>query len=304
MDFTWTGNDKKRKTMAVRVNCRPGSIQKQQKLERSPWSDLPDDLLITIFSKICLLDQIRCAPLCKTWKQLIKGIRPADKLPWQILYDWRLSDKGCNKSVCKLFVPSHLETYTVKVMDGFNGEEWRNFTGAEALYSRYGYLNWILVVSNSQLKKNTNTLVSVSEKQLFPGIQVVQADAIYFDGILYCLLGWGTLGAFKVANQQWSCLHKTCVRPSNGATDLDGNYLIMVLLLRLVMNAENGVFLIWRFDFSEKKWVNQASLGDYAAFVGWTSFLIPAAGEISEFAGNQNNNRNPTCCVRYLTVEN
>lgn len=85
-------------------------------------------------------------------------------------------------------------------------------------------------------------------------------------GVCYFVLECGKLGAYSVSNQEWSLLADSfwIARPNMNLVEFNGD----VLLAKTCSQNEWEVF---RFDWKERGWIKQKSLGDTALFIGCTS---------------------------------
>ncbi|KAJ9682071.1 hypothetical protein PVL29_018116 [Vitis rotundifolia] len=111
-------------------------------IETRPWSDLPQDLIVSIMERLYVADRVRLRAVCKGWHlQPNRGIKAIDKLPWTMEYKWRNPKSMSFWSVCKLYEPLHHNrrlSYMVE-KDRIRGR--KNFANAEVRASRY---SWVL----------------------------------------------------------------------------------------------------------------------------------------------------------------
>lgn len=93
---------------------------------RRAWSDLPEDILVSLMERHYVADRKRFRAVCKNWNAIIKSttdyaIDRIDKLPWTMEYKWRNPDSKSNdRSSCKLYEPifHHNRTLSYFVEDG------------------------------------------------------------------------------------------------------------------------------------------------------------------------------------------
>ena len=53
------------------------------------WSDLPEDLIVSIMECLYVVDRIRLRAVCKKWYvKSTFGIKSIDELPWTMEYEW------------------------------------------------------------------------------------------------------------------------------------------------------------------------------------------------------------------------
>ncbi|OMO64932.1 hypothetical protein COLO4_31677 [Corchorus olitorius] len=111
----------------------------------------------------------------------------------------------------------------------------------------------------------------------------VHAAYAYGNGNFYCLFSGGELGAFNVGLGEWTTL---TVEPLPG---FGTNPKLIVSdgdLQLMVMGDIGEESKLLKFDFSEKRWVQEINLNNRVLFLGCTSFSCPAVGEISELANH------------------
>ncbi|KAF6145017.1 hypothetical protein GIB67_013368 [Kingdonia uniflora] len=77
------------------------------KVMETLWSDLPEELVEVIMSKLVFTDQARVRAVCKTWQSL-RQIQPARQLPWLFVNDRNKSSKYY------LYDPLYKKTNTFK----------------------------------------------------------------------------------------------------------------------------------------------------------------------------------------------
>ena len=68
-------------------------------IETKPWSDLPQDLIVSVTECLYVADQTRLRAVCKDWHlQPNHGTKASDKLPWT----WNINGGTQNQSVSGL----------------------------------------------------------------------------------------------------------------------------------------------------------------------------------------------------------
>ncbi|KAJ4851195.1 hypothetical protein Tsubulata_024367, partial [Turnera subulata] len=244
---------------------------------------LPDDALRLIFSKTSFVDHIRLKLVCKSWKKLLDGgdIRCASILPWIMFYRWQPvdGDEGLFEFLCKLYDPSHCKTYTLE--DGITkrGLETTHkyHVGAGILDSKRDSIS--LCRRGDRAWKTIQVLDNITESYFLKGVA-------YSNGSFYCLFEYGQLGAFNVATEQWDLLLSEKWQCCEYLFESDGQ-------LFSVQITTEYIYMISRFDFSSRNWVQGVSPEHLAAFTkaGRTtcqSMLIPAVGEATQLAGTLN----------------
>ncbi|KAK8705625.1 hypothetical protein V6N13_049223 [Hibiscus sabdariffa] len=103
-------------------------------------------------------------------------------------------------------------------------------------------------------------------------------SVVYANGVFYYVFARGQLGAFNLQLEEWTIL---------GGPFASGKFSFLLNLI--VIDADVWVFdresfELFRFDFSEMRWVYVKELKKHALFVGRTSFAVPAVGETSVLA--------------------
>ncbi|KAK8623441.1 hypothetical protein V6N13_118326 [Hibiscus sabdariffa] len=106
-------------------------------------------------------------------------------------------------------------------------------------------------------------------------------DAAYGNGVFYCLFARGQLGAFNVQLKEWSILAD---HPLPGFPSHSANLIASGADLWLLNRRDSKPLNLFKFDFSEMRWVYENNLNNHALFIGATSFCVPAVGEASELA--------------------
>ena len=117
----------------------------------------------------------------------------------------------------------------------------------------------------------------------FVGPKKAVEDVVYSNGTFYCVFSEGALGAFCVADSDWSLLTDVDLIPGEMFTSrahmIESNG-----QLWLVCPSGSKCFKVFKFDWSEKTWDRTHALGCQALFLGCTSFSVSAEGETSGFA--------------------
>ncbi|XP_050270019.1 F-box protein At4g00893-like isoform X1 [Quercus robur] len=117
----------------------------------------------------------------------------------------------------------------------------------------------------------------------FVGPKKAVEDVVYSNGTFYCVFSEGALGAFCVADSDWSLLTDVDLIPgemfSSRAHMVESNG-----QLWLVCPSGSKCFKVFKFDWLEKTWDRTHALGCQALFLGCTSFSVSAEGETSGFA--------------------
>ncbi|KAL4272992.1 hypothetical protein GQ457_13G000630 [Hibiscus cannabinus] len=111
-----------------------------------------------------------------------------------------------------------------------------------------------------------------------PGEPNWAVSAVYANGVFYCVFRQGELGAFNVELEEWTIL---------GGPLPPRTFSMSINLL--VIDADLWVFdqfyfKLFRFDFSDMRWVYVKDLNSHVLFLGRSSFAVPAVGETSELA--------------------
>ncbi|KAL4271840.1 hypothetical protein GQ457_13G008290 [Hibiscus cannabinus] len=112
-----------------------------------------------------------------------------------------------------------------------------------------------------------------------PGEASCARGVVYANGVFYCLFLQGQLGVFNVELEEWSILCGSFPPPSFSV----GINLFMVDADIWVFDDQYYVGL-YRFDFSEMRWVYENKLNNHALFIGCSSFAVPTVEETSELA--------------------
>ena len=111
-------------------------------IETRPWSDLPQDLIVSIMERLYVADRVRLRGVCKDWHlQPNRGIKAIDKLPWTMEYKWRNPKSISFWSVCKLYEPLHHNRRLSYMVEKGRMRGRKNFAKAEVRASRY---SWVL----------------------------------------------------------------------------------------------------------------------------------------------------------------
>ncbi|KAK9026292.1 hypothetical protein V6N11_039133 [Hibiscus sabdariffa] len=103
-------------------------------------------------------------------------------------------------------------------------------------------------------------------------------SGVYANGVFYCIFARGQLGAFNLQLEEWTIL---------GGPFASGNCSVHLNLIVIDSNVwvfDRACFQLFRFDFSERRWVYVKELKKRALFLGRTSFAVPAVGETSVLA--------------------
>ncbi|KAK8981391.1 hypothetical protein V6N11_027813 [Hibiscus sabdariffa] len=117
--------------------------------------------------------------------------------------------------------------------------------------------------------------------ELNSGIKPIHADsAMYANGVFYCYFLHGQLAGFNVELEEWTVL----CSPSK-SLPLAGN-LVMIDADLFVFDRLGLKLKLFKFDFSEMRWVYEKDLNKHALFIGCSSFSVPAVGETSDLANS------------------
>ncbi|GMJ02552.1 hypothetical protein HRI_003924400 [Hibiscus trionum] len=107
-------------------------------------------------------------------------------------------------------------------------------------------------------------------------------NAVYAKGVFYCVFTGGQLGAFDVELEEWSILAD---HPLPGFPTISANLIASGADLWLLNRHVFQSFKLFKFDFSEMRWVYENNLNNRVLFIGTTSFSVAAVGvETSELA--------------------
>ncbi|KAK8648934.1 hypothetical protein V6N13_129676 [Hibiscus sabdariffa] len=103
-------------------------------------------------------------------------------------------------------------------------------------------------------------------------------SAVHVNGVFYCVFAGGRLVGFNVQLQEWTIL-----------ADPSPSVHFSLRLKLIVIDGDVWVFdqaclKLYRFDFSEMRWVHVKELEKHALFMGRSSFSVPAVGETSDLA--------------------
>ena len=101
-------------------------------IETKPWSDLPQDLIVSVTECLYVADQTRLRAVCKDWHlQPNHGTKAIDKLPWTMEYKWRNPKSICFWIVCKLYEPVHHNRRQSYMIEKGRIRGRKNFTNAQ-----------------------------------------------------------------------------------------------------------------------------------------------------------------------------
>ncbi|KAJ7973387.1 F-box protein [Quillaja saponaria] len=114
------------------------------------------------------------------------------------------------------------------------------------------------------------------------GFDKVIEDIVYSDSKFYCVFSGGVLGAFHIADRQWSLL--TDMEPITGVQFSARAHMVESNGELLLICPCSYEFKIFTYDQSIMSWVQRNSLGDQAIFLGCTSFSVLALQETSDLA--------------------
>ncbi|KAK9005529.1 hypothetical protein V6N11_042957 [Hibiscus sabdariffa] len=199
--------------------------------------------------------------VCKTWSVPGRHI-PAvaiDKLPWALKESSWVDDD------CRLLDPSSREYVTGKFVGGIRVERHVRTKVSASAYGLCspGDISWRTLEFNCGLESGDRNLI---------------LSVVYANGVFYYVFARGQLGAFNLQLEEWTIL---------GGPFASGKFSFLLNLI--VIDADVWVFdresfELFRFDFSEMRWVYVKELKKHALFVGRTSFAVPAVGETSVLA--------------------
>ncbi|KAL8150593.1 hypothetical protein V2J09_020401 [Rumex salicifolius] len=91
-------------------NCSINEPKEHDQLELQSWSDLPTELLETVFSCLTLKDNIRTSSVCKRWNTVALSVRVTNQPPW-IMYFPKFGN------LYEFYNPSNRETYSVELKE-------------------------------------------------------------------------------------------------------------------------------------------------------------------------------------------
>ena len=134
------------------MKTRNSEYKKKGDKKTKSWSDLPEELIVSIMECLYVADRIRFRAVCKNWsvKSARVVVKTIDKLPWTMVYKWRNPKSWSNpRSFCKLYEPRRHNrklSYVVEI-GRINGR--RNFVSAEVYASRDG---WVLLYESYKRK--------------------------------------------------------------------------------------------------------------------------------------------------------
>ncbi|KAK8599643.1 hypothetical protein V6N13_077555 [Hibiscus sabdariffa] len=118
-------------------------------------------------------------------------------------------------------------------------------------------------------------------EKLNSGIKAGRADsAIYANGVFYCYFLHGQLVGFNVEPEEW-----TVLVGSSNSLPLACN-LVMIDADLCVFDQYGLKLKLFKFDFSEMRWVYEKDLNKHALFMGCSSFSVLAVGETSDLANS------------------
>ncbi|KAM7466268.1 hypothetical protein LguiB_013830 [Lonicera macranthoides] len=110
---------------------------------RRQWSDLPQELLNLIISKLYFTDRIRFRAVCKDWHLTI-GDQSVDELPWVVNHTFFYDTNPCFLPVKRTKVmisdPIHKKTHTIPNFTGTRGEYLKYFRNSIVCGSKRGWL--------------------------------------------------------------------------------------------------------------------------------------------------------------------
>ena len=110
-------------------------------IETKPWSDLPQDLIVSVTECLYVADQTRLRAVCKDWHlQPNHGTKAIDKLPWTMEYKWRNPKSICFWIVCKLYEPVHHNRRQSYMIEKGRRRGRKNFTNAQV---RASWSSWV-----------------------------------------------------------------------------------------------------------------------------------------------------------------
>ncbi|KAK8521454.1 hypothetical protein V6N12_005357 [Hibiscus sabdariffa] len=244
---------------------RPNSKRLQIEKQGPNWSDIPCDIVECIIRYLGLEDRIRTRAVCKGWSVAnchIPAIAAIDRFPWalkkfgSIYGDYRLLDP-------------FLEIYG-----------WVLFGCYLALPPQRKLMLFLYSPFTSEVIKLPE-LKSWKSLELNSGIKAGRADsAIYANGVFYCYFLHGQLVGFNVEPEEW-----TVLVGSSNSLPLACN-LVMIDADLCVFDQYGLKLKLFKFDFSEMRWVYEKDLNKHALFMGCSSFSVLAVGETSDLANS------------------
>ncbi|KAF3969878.1 hypothetical protein CMV_006375 [Castanea mollissima] len=266
------------------------------------WSDLPVDVLNIIAERLDFIEQLCFRLVCKNWRQA--QVVPLYKnLPWLMEHSWTYDDKNVY-SVCSFHLPIVNQSHVTH--NKLRREELNDLHGAVICASRFGWL--LLQKSTLSFFYNpySKSIIKLPDLDIgfnrcdrkwsstvkFIGPKKAVEDVVYSNGSFYCVFSEGALGAFCVADSDWSLLTDVNLIPGEMFTSrahmVESNG-----QLWLVCPSGSKCFKVFKFDWSEKTWDRMHALGCQALFLGCTSFSVSAEGETSGFAERIYYHRDP-----------
>ncbi|KAM7462245.1 hypothetical protein LguiA_030366 [Lonicera macranthoides] len=263
---------------------------------RRQWSDLPQELLNLIISKLYFTDRIRFRAVCKDWHLTI-GDRSVDELPWVVNHTFFYDTNPCFLPVKRTKVmisdPIHKKTHTIP---NFTGTRARSvsvsfpaqlkpysLTAGRIIFLQPLGSTWGVPVEPKVEPKtvlNSRREVQITLKAESVEVLVVAKPQSnkrqYTKRLQQEDNGCGKLGAFNLESQEWSWLVDSLWIPRDHMHLVEYNgYLFLAKC-----SFDYLKWKVFRYAENDRGWIEQQSLGDKALFVSmYGSYLRPAVGD-------------------------
>ncbi|OMO96807.1 hypothetical protein COLO4_15078 [Corchorus olitorius] len=277
------------------------------------WSNLPLDIVERIIGHLGSLDRINMKAVCKAWSVSTPHIPTIDNFPWALSGDrliypplqkqfrgeefqkirearahasshgWVLYEVVEHEApdFASFFLYSPFTSEVIKLPESnFMGDDVVATFSLDATSPKCV----IFGLSGRIRRRNTRIYICSPGDNAWKTYEIsirknVEHAAYAGDGVFYCVFSEGELGAFNLRLKEWSMLTSEELEDFNFrkakliASDGD---------LRLT----NSQYQILKFDFSEKRWVEDLNLNNRVLFIGGTCFSCPAVGETSQLANH------------------
>ncbi|OMO98921.1 hypothetical protein COLO4_13627 [Corchorus olitorius] len=291
------------------------------------WSDLPLDIVERIIGDLDWVDGISIRNVCKGWAAVSLSspdMPTLDKFPWAMNFRWRPIDNRHHQidgecsliypplnhqidGECSLIYPPLNKQFCAE--KGIKGKEFKFFLGATPQASSYEKIS-IHICSPGDIAWKTFEFKGF-DNRFIPTIH----DAVYANGIFFCVFFGGQLGAFNLQLEDWTMLtleglglpvfdfrYPKLIASSNGdlrliGTDKSEGFSSEPIIVYGENENHEEALKLFKFDLCEKRWVKETSLNGRVLFIGSKCFSCPAEGDISELANNVF-----SCCLRHPLI--